>query len=98
MGRFVSQDPIGLAGGENVYQYAPNPTFWIDPNGLKKCRPCLSPECEKILAENPNAKIIIMGENMGRVREAADAIGGQVYNPWKNDPFDFELGMQRNKR
>ena len=34
-GRFVSQDPIGLAGGINLYQYAPNPLGWIDPLGLK---------------------------------------------------------------
>ncbi|MFC7518492.1 RHS repeat-associated core domain-containing protein, partial [Herbaspirillum sp. GCM10030257] len=33
-GRFVSQDPIGLQGGNNLYQYAPNPTVWIDPLGL----------------------------------------------------------------
>ncbi|MFA8330139.1 RHS repeat-associated core domain-containing protein, partial [Burkholderia ubonensis] len=33
-GRFISKDPIGLAGGINVYQYAPNPTGWIDPLGL----------------------------------------------------------------
>ncbi|EAA5569597.1 RHS repeat protein, partial [Salmonella enterica subsp. enterica] len=33
-GRFVSQDPIGLAGGINLYQYAPNPLSWIDPLGL----------------------------------------------------------------
>nr|WP_279613049.1 RHS repeat-associated core domain-containing protein [Burkholderia pyrrocinia] len=38
-GRFVSKDPIGLAGGINVYQYAPNPTGWIDPLGLARC-PC----------------------------------------------------------
>jgi len=35
VGRFVSQDPIGLEGGENNYQYAPNPVIWVDPWGLK---------------------------------------------------------------
>ncbi|WP_163133847.1 RHS repeat-associated core domain-containing protein [Agarivorans sp. Alg241-V36] len=33
-GRFIHQDPIGLAGGINNYQYAPNPTTWVDPLGL----------------------------------------------------------------
>ena len=33
-GRFVSIDPIGLAGGNNLYQYADNPIAWIDPLGL----------------------------------------------------------------
>ncbi|EBG5297226.1 hypothetical protein FI178_20145 [Salmonella enterica subsp. enterica] len=27
-------DPIGLLGGLNLYQYAPNPLTWIDPPGL----------------------------------------------------------------
>ncbi|MDO5667742.1 MAG: type IV secretion protein Rhs, partial [Alcaligenaceae bacterium] len=26
-------DPIGLAGGWNLYQYAPNPLSWVDPWG-----------------------------------------------------------------
>ncbi|MGQ7249542.1 RHS repeat-associated core domain-containing protein, partial [Halomonas sp. V046] len=34
IGRFTTQDPIGLAGGTNLYQYAPNPTGWVDPLGL----------------------------------------------------------------
>lgn len=34
VGRFISKDPIGLLGGNNVYAYAPNPVGWIDPLGL----------------------------------------------------------------
>ena len=39
VGRFASQDPIGLAGGVNTYQYTPNPVGWVDPLGLCKCDP-----------------------------------------------------------
>ncbi|MCT9210282.1 RHS repeat-associated core domain-containing protein [Acinetobacter baumannii] len=34
IGPFISKDPIGLLGGDNVYAYAPNPVGWIDPLGL----------------------------------------------------------------
>ena len=34
VGRFINQDPIGLRGGLNLYQYAANPMIWIDPWGL----------------------------------------------------------------
>ena len=32
--RFVSQDPIGLWGGDNLYQFAPNTQNWTDVLGL----------------------------------------------------------------
>ena len=35
-GRFVSQDVIGLVGGENFYQFSPNTQSWIDSLGLKE--------------------------------------------------------------
>nr|WP_264238333.1 RHS repeat-associated core domain-containing protein [Pantoea ananatis] len=34
MERFTQPDPIGLAGGINLYQYAPNALGWVDPFGL----------------------------------------------------------------
>ena len=37
VGRFTQPDPIGLAGGLNLYQYAPNAIGWIDPAGLTSC-------------------------------------------------------------
>ncbi|WP_218968139.1 RHS repeat-associated core domain-containing protein, partial [Pseudomonas syringae] len=33
IGRFTTQDPIGLDGGLNLYRYAPNPNTWVDPWG-----------------------------------------------------------------
>ena len=44
-GTFTTQDPIGLLGGVNNYQYAPNPVSWIDPFGLS----CKEGEGEKEL-------------------------------------------------
>lgn len=34
-GRYISPDPIGPAGGSNLYAYGPNPIAWVDPFGLQ---------------------------------------------------------------
>ncbi|EKT4525033.1 RHS domain-containing protein, partial [Pseudomonas putida] len=34
LGRFITQDPLGILGGDNLYAYAPNPISWVDPAGL----------------------------------------------------------------
>jgi RHS repeat-associated protein len=38
LGRWLSEDPIGLSDGPNLYAYVENRvTVWIDPLGLQKC-------------------------------------------------------------
>jgi RHS repeat-associated protein len=40
LGRFVNKDPIGFAGGLNLYGYGGNnPISWVDPSGLKRWAP-----------------------------------------------------------
>ncbi len=34
VGRYISPDPIGIRGGNNLYGYALNPINWVDPFGL----------------------------------------------------------------
>ncbi|MDN5434003.1 MAG: hypothetical protein L0G10_10165 [Acinetobacter sp.] len=36
VGRYIIKDPIGLFGGLNKYQYAPNSKQWVDVLGLNK--------------------------------------------------------------
>ena len=35
-GNYISQDPIGLAGGMGLYLYVHDPNSWVDVFGLKK--------------------------------------------------------------
>jgi RHS repeat-associated protein len=42
VGRYLTPDPVKLAGGLNQYQYTPNPTGWVDPLGLSSN--CPSPQ------------------------------------------------------
>jgi RHS repeat-associated protein len=51
-GRYLTPDPIKLAGGLNNYQYVPNPTGWVDPLGLSSG--CPSPDC-KLPSNSANA-------------------------------------------
>ena len=51
---FISQDPLGLAAGENVYAYGPNVWMWADPLGLK-CEDGSTKGIGKIHAYSPES-------------------------------------------
>lgn len=54
--RFVSRDPIGLLGGDDLHAYAKNPIEWIDPLGLAKKKQTRKGSTEPTLPE----KVIAM--------------------------------------
>ncbi|WP_284403114.1 RHS repeat-associated core domain-containing protein, partial [Acidovorax sp. SUPP2825] len=59
VGRFVSQDPIGLMGDTNLFAYAPNSLEWFDPLGLSPQKNSPSKKncpCEEKKDECPNRK------------------------------------------
>ncbi|MFN3985918.1 MAG: RHS repeat-associated core domain-containing protein [Rhodocyclaceae bacterium] len=61
IGRFTQPDPIGLNGGVNLYQYAPNPTGWVDPwgwcrRGNAATKTHMDGVRDRMLAENPNMR------------------------------------------
>jgi RHS repeat-associated protein len=92
IGRFVSQDPIGLAGGGNLYQYAANPNGWIDPLGLTQSKCCggknaaKSPEITHADVSNKtHAEIEKMAQDKGLVQDPKKP------NKWR----DPETGAER---
>ncbi len=81
-GQFISQDPIGLLGGVNNYQYAPNPTGWVDPLGLS-CKETLAlPSPNSLTPEMPSEPIISVILPTG-------FIFNQAVSPGQNSPGKF---------
>ncbi|EOT8214739.1 RHS repeat-associated core domain-containing protein [Escherichia albertii] len=71
---YLTSDPIGLAGGLNLYSYVPNPLNWIDPLGLTSCQ--LSAAMEKNRTPRPanSAAHHIVPETAKGARPARDIL------------------------
>ncbi|GEM_PF-6107935 len=81
IGSFISQDPLGMLVGENVYSFAPNTLEWIDPLGLA---------CEKPL------KPIVLGETMSRrVEPVAKKLGAHTFNPRSKNPARWKPNQRQ---
>ena len=83
-GRFLTPDPITLAGGLNNYQYVPNPTGWVDPLGLNTC-----PGGDKCIpgqgAEAPEDKARV-NQGDAQVPTAAASVNWKGFSSGKLEP------------
>ena len=59
LGRFITQDPIGLMGGMNLYQFAANTQTIIDPMGLAATCPFRTSDVLKGMAMKSQADDIV---------------------------------------
>ena len=90
IGRFTQLDPIGLAGGENLYRFAPNVNEWVDPLGLAKCNYSIANHFLSCNADNPNEEIRIhsinsscihsgRGEHMNNINSVNERSYGPIW-------------------
>ena len=67
-GKFTQQDPIGLAGGLNLYGYASgDPINNHDPFGLKDCRKVVCPSIETVASD---ANVVKAGAEMFKASQS----------------------------
>ncbi|WP_053007472.1 RHS repeat-associated core domain-containing protein [Pragia fontium] len=87
-GRFTQPDPIGLLGGINLYQYAPNPLSWIDPFGLSNAKNSTKPQHGYYIRDTWNGdvpvKVGVSGQDMN-LNGTSPRANGQV-NRWNAEP------------
>ncbi|EIO7469110.1 EndoU domain-containing protein [Salmonella enterica subsp. enterica] len=92
-GRFVSQDPIGLKGGLNLYAYAPNPLKYIDPLGLCKTSGNNDSDNYVDLASPQRRRHILDGDATGGGHRPGTGHPGKSEFPagWSDDKIMHEV-------
>ncbi|MHC8321465.1 RHS repeat-associated core domain-containing protein [Pseudomonas sp. GB2N2] len=92
VGRYLTPDPSGLAGGLNQYRYTRSPTRWVDPLGLSECPgggKCGGAE----EVEDPTKKAAVKGTQTELPKPKGEA--DYLYRGDQREPDDvFENGFK----
>jgi RHS repeat-associated protein len=90
IGRFTTEDPIGLLGGINLYQYAPNPLAWIDPWGWAARVPSADFSNNGLFpaGEGQSSAVTIKMQG-GRSLDATQAFGKSGISPSEAKGYDW---------
>ena len=100
--RYLSADPLGLAGGANPHAYVPNPLAWIDPYGLAPSYDGLSERAKNALQKLNN----VANDPLGSINRQTDhnhfaaarrEANGEVVarRPIDNRPFSHISDLQQ---
>ena len=97
IGRFTQPDPIGLLGGLNLYQYAPNGLTWIDPLGLScsfnsKLNRWRNNETGRFTKRPTDPSELVRNGRVNKADIDAWATQGGIPNAWHADPNCFPKG------
>nr|WP_240042448.1 RHS repeat-associated core domain-containing protein [Photorhabdus khanii] len=78
-GQYLSPDPLGLAGGVNLYGYVPNPVSWIDPFGLVGCP--RTNAVDKIPLSRNSARNLLKNRGLNKQiqHDTINSFDGQIY-------------------
>ena len=103
LGRWLSRDPIGEEGGENLYAFVGNNgvASW-DNFGLSQCGVSISPDKTKHTKSgrknHPDVEARIESGDASSVKSCDDEhlvlISGEATRPIKDDPFPDRVGVR----
>ena len=74
-GQYLSQDPIGLAGGMAAYAYVPDPTTWVDALGLSGCKKLSDNMASTFLGGKYSARVLQEDMILYRTGEKGKPLG-----------------------